>query len=200
MAEPVWKEVGFGLYEVNNLGQVRNWRYGRPYPIKPYVEEFKGHEYLYVRLYNGGERKNLSLANLVATHFVENPTKSKIVKHIDGNLMNNHAENLKWQMGTEYGNCKETCAVCGYTVKRKYLDTRQHEESGWCDLKLAEKQWELEGDKNKPRPRLIDYAKGAERDYQLALREWWKTQEERVKNRKKRQSPMPPMPVRSDFK
>lgn len=54
------------------------------------------------KIYNGSsivyiDRKRISIQFLVATQFQENPNNFKHVKHIDGDKMNNHVDNLEWQ-------------------------------------------------------------------------------------------------------
>lgn len=43
-----------------------------------------------------GESKTFRVDYLVATSFVPNPHNYKNIKHIDGNLENNRADNLEW--------------------------------------------------------------------------------------------------------
>ena len=40
--------------------------------------------------------KQIKVHRLVALNFIDNPKKFKYVQHIDGNLHNNHVNNLKW--------------------------------------------------------------------------------------------------------
>lgn len=50
-----------------------------------------------VKLTNtNGESKEFRVDYLVATSFVPNPHNYKNIKHIDGNLENNRADNLEW--------------------------------------------------------------------------------------------------------
>lgn len=43
-----------------------------------------------------GESKELRVDYLVAQSFVPNPHNYKNIRHIDGNLENNRADNLEW--------------------------------------------------------------------------------------------------------
>jgi hypothetical protein len=48
-----------------------------------------------VRLVNDqGEKLELDLAHIVAELFLENPKGHKFIKHLDGNILNNHYKNL----------------------------------------------------------------------------------------------------------
>lgn len=106
----VWKPIeGYeGLYEVSNLGRVKNlerripFGYGlRTIPeriLKNNVNEFG---YLYVRLYKDAKGKKHKIHRLVAQTFIENPENKKCVNHIDGNKQNNSVENLEWVTHSE---------------------------------------------------------------------------------------------------
>ena len=50
-----------------------------------------------VRLVNDqGEKLELDLAHIVAELFIENPQGHKFIKHLDGNILNNHYKNLEY--------------------------------------------------------------------------------------------------------
>jgi hypothetical protein len=49
-----------------------------------------------VKLNKGNKEVTAFVHRLVAEAFVENPNNYKYVNHIDGNLENNHADNLEW--------------------------------------------------------------------------------------------------------
>lgn len=51
-------------------------------------------------------RKQVHL--LVAEHFLPNPNNYKYVKHIDGNISNNHVENLQWISDIEHLQMRKT--------------------------------------------------------------------------------------------
>lgn len=101
----IWSVVaGFeGLYEISNLGRVKN--------IKPYLSipdrkgkvrnkilKLKsGSKYTVVALYRIGEkRKWLRVNKMVANVFVPNPHNYPIVNHLDGNKRNDRWDNLEW--------------------------------------------------------------------------------------------------------
>lgn len=45
---------------------------------------------------NSGESKEFRVDYLVASSFVPNPHNYKNIRHIDGNVNNNRADNLEW--------------------------------------------------------------------------------------------------------
>lgn len=59
----------------------------------------KGYEYVEVSC--DGKKKKLSVHRLVALAFHENPNNYQEVNHIDGDPMNNHADNLEWVSESE---------------------------------------------------------------------------------------------------
>lgn len=96
----IWKDIdGYnGKYQISNKGEVRSfsrWKNG---------EILKGGccgkpgPYRFVSLVGSGRKdvKQFYIHRLVAKYFVENPNNYKEVNHIDGNTLNNSAENLEW--------------------------------------------------------------------------------------------------------
>jgi hypothetical protein len=88
-----WKYVGGyeKLYEVSNLGQVRNnWRV----VLTPSSD---GRGYLKVTLYKEGKHKTYRVHRLVADAFVEKPCyKQNWVDHLNGVKTDNKSVNLRW--------------------------------------------------------------------------------------------------------
>lgn len=61
------------------------------------LEPVKGEDgYLYITLFKDGKAKKCRVDRLVAETFVPNPQNLPYIKHKDGNLTNNAAENLEW--------------------------------------------------------------------------------------------------------
>lgn len=79
-----------GLYEVSNLGRVRDNKGA----IKPMYKNNKG--YLCLSLYYNGKTYHPTIHRLVAKSFIENPFNYKQVNHIDCNKENNSFSNLEW--------------------------------------------------------------------------------------------------------
>jgi len=80
-----------GLYEVSNMGRIRN-RYGRI--LKQ--EDKTGSEYKRVHLCKSNRAKHHSVHRLVAIAFVPNESGGEVVNHLDHNKANNNADNLEW--------------------------------------------------------------------------------------------------------
>lgn len=78
-------------YLVRDNGTV--WSEKRNRELKGTVER---NEYHTVYLMVNGHQHNLMVHRLVAEAFCENPFNYSIVHHIDGNKLNNRAENLQW--------------------------------------------------------------------------------------------------------
>jgi len=62
--------------------------------IKPYTE--KKNEYKKISLRNGDGKTNFFVHRLVAEAYIENPDNYKFIRHIDGDVGNNHPRNLMW--------------------------------------------------------------------------------------------------------
>ena len=86
-----WKKVN-ELYEVSDKGSVRNLRTGKV--LMPYKDSWCN---VQVGIYDGkGKRVKTFIHKLVAQAFVPNPYNFKNVHHIDGDPLNNKANNLIW--------------------------------------------------------------------------------------------------------
>lgn len=102
-----WKEVkGFeGMYEVSSFGQVRNVeriiqrKSGRPTTMKSKVltpESLKDGSLKVKLVEESGLKKRFTIHWLVAENFIPRESICNKVIHIDGNVLNNSVDNLKW--------------------------------------------------------------------------------------------------------
>lgn len=131
-----WKEIkGYeGKYKISNYGEVvslprfkNNHSKLQEVPMKkitPYINNKNG--YVYVYLCNDGKYKNIRLHRLVAQTFIDNPNNYNQVNHIDGNKLNNRADNLEW--------CN-----CSYNIKDMYRRNGKYEK----DNEIIQKYKEL---------------------------------------------------------
>lgn len=99
-----WRPIiGFeGAYEVSNQGRVRSvarWvvcRNGKRLCDGALVRlrQYRSNKYWTAQLSKGGVSKDFFVHRLVATAFI--PKTGEIVRHLDGNGLNNVEENLAW--------------------------------------------------------------------------------------------------------
>ena len=92
----IWKDVkGYeGLYQVSNLGNIRNIKKGRKQKNRKLIINKFG--YISFTLCKNGIKKMRRVNRLVAIAFILNPENKTDVNHIDGNKLNNIVENLEW--------------------------------------------------------------------------------------------------------
>ena len=92
--EEIWKDIPDyeGLYQVSNLGNVRNIKFNRP--VKQSV---KGIGYIGVVLSKYNKRKTFGTHQLVAMAFLNHKRNghNSVVDHINDNKLDNRVENLQ---------------------------------------------------------------------------------------------------------
>lgn len=96
-----WKDIPRfeGCYQVSNLGNVRSFLTGhKGFRKEPVLRSLSlTHDgYKRVRLLANGMDVTTRVHRLVAELFVPNPEGKETVNHIDGNKLNNRADNLEW--------------------------------------------------------------------------------------------------------
>ncbi|WAX12449.1 DNA endonuclease [Enterococcus phage EC55P1] len=93
----IWEPVkGFPDYSVSNLGRVISRRTSKE---KFIGSKAHGFGYKFVNLTNGEDVLRINVHKLVALHFVKDLEPEKLpryVNHIDGDPLNNRADNLEW--------------------------------------------------------------------------------------------------------
>jgi hypothetical protein len=112
--EEIWKTIkGFTDYEVSNLGRIRSkerkkkYKSGRELHFTSKIKQQRPHpsnNFVMTDLVDDkGNRKTVYPHKAVAMAFVDNdmPRKKKVVVHIDGDLQNNKADNLRWASFSE---------------------------------------------------------------------------------------------------
>lgn len=78
-----------GLYQISSNGKVISANGIRE-------TEISKNGYERITLWKKGKGKHYSIHRLVAMAFIPNPNNYEFVNHIDGNKLNNRAENLEW--------------------------------------------------------------------------------------------------------
>ena len=94
--EEIWKEVEAtdGHYEVSNLGNLR--KDGKIVELEySDVGYYKAPIFFKFGLFRPWMHR------VVAAYFCENPNNVNVVNHIDGNKLNNRADNLEWVTQSE---------------------------------------------------------------------------------------------------
>lgn len=93
--EEIWKPIiGLDKYEISNLGRVKTLK-GKEPLIKKDTLNRDG--YLYQCFIHNGKHYSKKVYRLVCEHFCDGKTDERNhVDHIDGNKLNNHADNLRW--------------------------------------------------------------------------------------------------------
>ena len=98
--EEIWKDIkGYeGLYQISNFGRVKSFLKRKERILKAGAS---GDGYLAVFLYGLDKSKLLKVHRLVAMAFIQNKENKPEVNHKDGNLNNNHVDNLEWVTSSE---------------------------------------------------------------------------------------------------
>ena len=102
----VWKEInGFRDYKVSNLGRI--WSCIRCIVLKVSKTTRGTARVNLSKRIDGGKVMTTGLvATIAARAFLDNPTGSLYVKHIDGDRMNCAVDNLEWDLDPSAGNKK----------------------------------------------------------------------------------------------
>ena len=99
-----WKEIlGYKGYYVSNMGRVKYYlKKTKDYKLlSPSPNVRNGRLYISV-INDNNEKKNLNLARVVGFSFVDGYSEEKnTIDHIDGNIKNNKASNLRWYSQSE---------------------------------------------------------------------------------------------------
>ena len=114
MKEIEWRAInGAPGYEVSSVGQVATWKPRNRMAKQPTERRLLKPSpaggalgYLRVGLTVGGVKKDFSVHRLVTECFHGSPEAGQVVRHLDGNKLNNCADNLTW--GTQKENIQDS--------------------------------------------------------------------------------------------
>ena len=184
MEQVIWKPVvGYeDRYVVSNEGEVKsldiyvNYRFGKRLSkgrIKPTYTNNRG--YIIVALCKDNKSTYHLVHRLVAEAFVPNTEGKPQVNHIDGNIENNHADNLEWVTDNE--NKAHSSIAVGGTQRPKRRVKLTNEATGeviiFDGLREAERVLRLDhgsvmkvlrGEQRVHRGYIISYVEGVTSD------------------------------------
>lgn len=84
----------FNDYEIKENGDVYSSKYKERRKLKPGLDT---HGYRHVAICNDGNPKSMSIHQLVALQYLPpRPSPKHEIRHLDGNILNNHYSNLEW--------------------------------------------------------------------------------------------------------
>lgn len=104
--EEIWKSVEDSneKYQVSNFGRVKSFKQNKNGVIMSGTITTTGYHKYSIMINN--KYINIRTNRLVALHFVPNPNNYPLVDHINGNILDNTVENLRWVDYTQ--NCLNT--------------------------------------------------------------------------------------------
>jgi len=135
-----WKDIPNyeGIYQASNYGRIRTHKDKTTYTEKRGIRKWKQRILKYksksinpgyrVSLWKGGNFKDLLVARLVATTFLEDLIDTNMtVNHKDGNRLNNNIENIEWlTIGDNIRHAFETGLMAtNKKIKLKDLNTNE---------------------------------------------------------------------------
>lgn len=106
MEKEVWKDIkGYeGKYQASSFGRIKRneiFKFGKIYPKTIMKTRYNNMGYKVVNLFKGQKQKTFLVHRLVASTFLFNDDKLKVVNHKDGIKTNNKIENLEWVTRSE---------------------------------------------------------------------------------------------------
>lgn len=132
----IWRQVdSFPNYKVSSKGLVINCKTGRI--LKQHIGTTG---YYHIRLHNAEKGSTLTckIHRLVATTFVNNPSKKKCVDHINNNRLNNNVLNLRWVTYQENNFNSSISSANTSNVKGVYFDKKRNK--WYAQIKFNSKQ------------------------------------------------------------
>lgn len=127
------KKLGFPLYKVSDIGNIKNIETGRLLKLNPqpsgYIVKDLVNEY--------GQRESQMLHVLIATVYIPNPENKKYVDHINKKRDDNRVCNLRWFTPTENSLNKDVKKTLSNTIKISQYDKNMKLIKIWVSGKEA---------------------------------------------------------------
>lgn len=151
----IWKDIPNyeGLYQISDLGRIKSLHWGKEKILKQTIRS-KNYPYYFIGLLKDKKRKYYAIHRLVAEVFVANPNKYTQVDHIDGNKLNNKANNLEWvtpkentQRAWKIGLAKNTerqRKIAKETMLKRWKDNNHRKVAGVKRTREEKRQYQRE--------------------------------------------------------
>ena len=97
----VWRDAdGFPQYQVSNRGRIKSFKRTSPRILKTFINN-KGYQRVAL-MSDDKKSKRMLVSRVVANAFCDKPADDcDTVDHIDGDKLNNNADNLRWMTSAD---------------------------------------------------------------------------------------------------
>lgn len=169
-----WRAVpGYeGLYEVSNMGNVRNVRRNTLLRLSK-----TNYGYIRVGLCKNGISTGFQVHRLVAQAFIPNPDNLPQINHLDEDKTNNNVDNLEWctaKYNINYGTAR--IRSINTKIKNGYVN---EENVGLSEEEYSKKYYEENREKIREQNR--EYKKKNREKIREHMREYYKKNKEKYK-------------------
>lgn len=97
--DEVWRDIpGYNEYQISNYGRVKSLVKNKPQILAKSISQGKYKVNLY---YKTGRCRNELVGRIVCSVFHRMPEENEVIGYLDGNKLNDHAENVFWMTKSE---------------------------------------------------------------------------------------------------